>query len=136
MIVIDASVWVSYVIVADVHHVATTIWMERELAGPEDMSAPALILAEVAGAVARQTGRPAFASRSVQELQAMPRFTLVGMDSRLADEAQELAARLRLRSADAFYVAAALSLDAALFSWDEEQVNRGGAVVATGKPSL
>jgi predicted nucleic acid-binding protein len=57
------------------------------------------------------------------------------VDESLAREAAELAARLRLRGADAVYVAVARKLDLPLVTWDAEQRERGGAAIVVRTPA-
>ena len=60
---------------------------------------------------------------------------LVAVDRQLADGAARLAARLRLRGADAVYVALAERLDLPLVTLDSQQLERGGSVIDVRRPS-
>jgi len=78
---------------------------------------PGLVLPECAAAIARPTGDAALGGELVALIEAMPGLQLVHLDSPLAHRAAEIAARHRLRGADAVYVAVAEALDAALITW-------------------
>lgn len=132
--VVDASVWVSRLLPVDVHHRPSYIWLEDRVAQGDLLLAPALLLAEVAGAVARRTGRPELGAQALQLLLQLPTFRLVPVDAQLAQRGAEMAAKQRLRGADALYVALAHELGLPLLTWDQEQHARGGAVVRVMTP--
>ena len=60
-----------------------------------------------------------------------PLLSLLPLNERLLVLAGELGVRNRVRGADALYVAAAVLSGAPLVSWDQELVNRAGAVTPT-----
>ena len=136
MIVVDASVWVSRLVPQDVHYEASHRWLERYMADGGQLVAPILLMVEVAGAIARRTGEPALAQRAVDNLMYVPALRLVPMDHRLGMVATRLAGDLRLRGADAVYVAVAHHLNIPLVTWDREQRERGGELVVVCTPSL
>jgi predicted nucleic acid-binding protein len=103
--VIDASVVVSHLVPHDVHHATSRAWLSRHLSEGGLVVAPA---------------------EAVLGLHA---FRLVPMDAVLAHAAADLAGRLRLRGADAGYIAAAAVLRLPLVTWDTEQRERGARVV-------
>ncbi len=57
MYVVDASVWVSRLVPADVHHDLSRRWMTASAASGALLIGPALLLPEVAAAIARRTNR-------------------------------------------------------------------------------
>lgn len=124
MRVVDASVWVSRLVPHDVHHGISRRWLEVRAAAGDLLVAPVLLLAEVAGAVARRTGVPELGHRAVEGLLRMPNLRLVPLDRRLGREMARLAADLRMRGADAAYVAIAAHLGLPLVTWDQEQALR------------
>jgi predicted nucleic acid-binding protein len=91
--------------------------------------APALLLPEVAGAIARRTGEPRLARRAVDAVLRLPGLRLVAVDEALARAGARLAGRLRLRGPDAVYVATAAILRLPLVTWDTEQRERATQVV-------
>lgn len=124
MIVVDASVWVSRLVATDVHHEPSRRWLEDAAARGEQFVAPMILLPEVAGAVSRRTGDSAIGVRGVEILLRVPGLRLVSIDNELGQEAAGLAARHRLRGADAVYVATAGVLRVPLLTWDAEQRDR------------
>ncbi len=127
--IVDASVVVSRLVLHDVHHEASRRWLARHVAGGGLVIAPALLLPEVAGAVARRTGKPRLARRAVEAVLRLPGLRLIPVDEALARTAARLAGRLRLRGADALYVATAADLGLALVTWDTEQRERAARLV-------
>lgn len=127
--VIDASVLVSRVVPGDVNHDASRRWLDLHVVRGGLVVAPAVILPEVAGAIARRTGKPRIAHRAVAALLRLVELRLVAIDAALAETAARLAADLRLRGADALYVATAARLGLPLVTWDTEQRQRGAARV-------
>jgi len=134
--VVDASVWVSLFILSDVHHARTRAWFEATVANGTPIAAPAVVLAEIAGAVARRTGIPAEGDAAVRLTTAVPKVRLVNVDRRVASRAASLAAGLRLRGTDAVYVAVADLLGVPLVTWDAEQIERASGRVNTVQPAI
>ncbi len=132
--IVDASVWVSRFVPADVHHAQSRHWLEAHLANGRRVLAPTLLLVEVAGAIGRRTRDPAVARRVVDSLRALPGLTWVGLPGEIRDHAADLAVDLRLRGADAVYVAIADRLRVPLVTWDAEQLARASARVFTLTP--
>jgi predicted nucleic acid-binding protein len=132
--VVDASVRVSRFLPADVHHARSRQWIEDHLANRRRVLAPTLFLVEVAGAIGRRAGDPAVARRAADSLRALPGLIRVGLPGDVRDHAAELAAILRLRGADAVYVAIADRLRVPLVTWDAEQLSRASVRVATLTP--
>ena len=93
-----------------------------------------LVLAEVAGAVARRTGLSELGTRAVTLVRHLPDARLVPVDAELAQLGARVAAQLRLRGADALYVALARRLGAPLVTWDQEQLERGRQLVTVLNP--
>lgn len=134
MYVVDASVWVSWFVPADAHHDPSRRWMSTQVAQGEPVAAPLLVLAEVAGAVARRTGFSELGAHAVSLLQHLPNARLVAVDTELAQLGARLAAELRLRGADALYVSLARRLSVSLVTWDQDQQERGRQLVTVLNP--
>ncbi len=134
IVVVDASVWVSRLVPQDVHHEASRRWLEQYTAQGGRVVAPALLLPEVAGAISRRTGEAALAHQAVRQLQRLSALRLISLDARLAQAAARLAADLGLRGADAAYVAAAHALKIPLLTWDDEQREQAGHLIAVRTP--
>jgi predicted nucleic acid-binding protein len=132
--VVDASVVVSHLVPHDGHHAASRAWLTRHVSEGGLLVAPALLLTEIAGAVGRRTGLPRLAGRAVNAVLGLHAFRLLPMDEALARAAADLAGRLRLRGADAVYVATAVTLRLPLVTWDAEQRQRAGRIVEVVAP--
>ncbi len=133
--VVDASVVVSRLVQHDVNHEASRRWLTQYVAGGGLVIAPTLLLPEVAGAVARRTREPRLARRAVDVVLRLPALRLVPVDDVLARTAAELAGRLRVRGADAIYIAVAAGLRLPLVTWDIEQRDRAARLVEVLVPS-
>lgn len=133
-VVIDASVWVSALLMTDSNHSAALNWISQHLLGGGFLVAPVLLVTETASAVARATGNPTRGHQATNELYATPELSLVQIDQDLVDEATNLAADLMLRGADAYYVAVAKRLSLSLVTFDKEQLSRTAHVIATIRP--
>jgi predicted nucleic acid-binding protein len=134
-VVIDASVWVSRLVTADVHYGETRRWLDQYVGGGSRLVAPVLLLLEVAGAVARRTGQTALAQQAVQYLESFAPLQIVILDTQLGSHAARLAADLHLRGADAACVALAHQLGIPLVTWDAEQQTRSASMVVTHTPA-
>ncbi len=134
MIVTDASVWVSHLTTQELHHTVSRRWLTTVVYGNTVIVAPALLLAEVGGAIARRTGDADLGHQAVKHILSTPNLRLVYTDSELGMLAADLAAVQRLRGADAMYVAVARRLNIPLVSWDQEQVTRAAGVVTAYMP--
>jgi predicted nucleic acid-binding protein len=132
--VIDASVWVSYLVPSDAHHAASYVWLTNYAATGRLLVEPVLLIVEVAGAISRRSGRPDLAHQAVQTLRRIPAMRFVPIDSQLGERAAQLAADLSLRGADAVYVALAHQLGLPLVTWDDEQRTRAAAIISVQTP--
>jgi len=133
--VVDASVMVSSVLPSDVHHGTSRGWLSRHVDGGGLVLAPTLLLAEVAGALARRTGAPRLGRQAIDALLRLPTLRLIALDEPFAREAADFAARLHLRGGDAVYIAVAAVLGVPLVTWDAEQRLRAARVVDVVAPT-
>jgi predicted nucleic acid-binding protein len=136
MIVVDASVLVSYLVTEDVHHSVSHHWVEQQILTNTQLVAPILLLTEVGAAIARRTGDSELGRQAVARLHRMPTLRLVPIDQHLGVLATQLAVDLRLRGADAYYVAIANSLNIPLVTWDREQLDRARETISVHEPHL
>jgi predicted nucleic acid-binding protein len=120
-IVVDASLWVARLVPQDASHPAVRAWMEACRLAETEFLAPALLLAEVAGAISHRTGDANLAAQVVEALEHLPGLRLVEMDRLLLDEAAHLAAELGLGGADATYATVASRLNLPLATLDDDQ---------------
>lgn len=132
--VVDASVWTAHFMEDDVHYAASYAWIDARIRAGDELIGPDLLLVEVAAAITRRSGRVAPAEAAVSALLGAPHVRFVAMDEAQRDNAAQLAINLRLRGADAVYVAVARQLGAPLVTWDDEQLNRAGPAVSVRTP--
>jgi predicted nucleic acid-binding protein len=132
--VVDASVWVSRFVDGDVHHEPSREWLAGRLEEGTTVAAPALLLAEVAGAIARRTNRSTLAMQALSLLQRLPGVRLVPIEMELAQLAGRLAGDLGLRGADAMYISLAHRLGVPLVTWDREQRERSATTIDVHTP--
>lgn len=106
------------------------VWFGRERMRPGwSPRIPAHALAEIAGAVARQTGDTDQGVNAASRVSAMPGIQIVPVDAELGEMAANLAAHLRLRGADAIYVAVALRHEVPLVTFDTQLAERSFGIV-------
>lgn len=134
MIVVDASVWVSWLVEHDAHHAQSRRWMRERVARGDRIAIPGLTLAEVAGAVSRRTTSPMLGHQAARGMMRLSALQVFASDRRIAITAARVAADLKLRGADATYVALAHVLEAPLVTWDQEQAQRASAMIVVVPP--
>lgn len=134
MYVVDASVWASYYIPDDVFYPLSRQWLRQQVEALEVLAAPAILLAEVGGAVSRRTGNSQQGSHALSLMQKLPNLHVLEIDAAFAQSGARLAAEYRLRGADALYVALAYSLGIPLVTWDREQRGRSVPSVSSLTP--
>lgn len=133
-VVVDASVYVSMLKHEEPGHAASQKWYNLALASGTPLAAPLPFLAEVSGAISRSTGDTDLAQDVIVQVQALGVIELIPINEVLGSRAAEIAAKYRLRGCDALYVAVAEQLGAELVSLDQEQLERGTAVIPTRPP--
>lgn len=133
--VIDASVWVAAFLARDAQHRNVVEFLRKCVEEGLLTTIPLLALSEIAGAIARQTDDTVLAERAVTFLRAQPWIRFAPLNNPLAAEAASLAARQRLRGADAVYVALAAQRDGILVTLDREMSERAPSSVVTRTPS-
>jgi predicted nucleic acid-binding protein len=133
-VVVDASVWVSRLETDDVFHTASRCWLTQHAKDGGQWVAPALMPAEVVGAISRRTGKPELASRALKHLLQVPGLRLVAVDRRLGKAADQLAASAGLRGAHAIYAALAQHLSTPLITWDDEIGQWAGSFLTIVQP--
>lgn len=127
--IIDASVWIASVLAEDAHHAAGLSFMRRFVTERLAATLPLLVWPEIAGAVARRTGDADRGMQVAGNIAAQRWIQSMPVDAPLANESMRLAAALRLRGADAVYVALASMRRMPLITLDTEMIARAGDVV-------
>jgi len=115
-------------------HANSLAFLEAVQKRGDPLIVPALILPEIAAAVARATGDSTGAWEFAQAAAGLSNVTLVSITPAVARLAAQLASDYRLRGADAVYVAVARRYATTLVSRDSEQRTRGEAVVPCQTP--
>jgi predicted nucleic acid-binding protein len=136
MIVVDASVWLSFLLEQDANHTVTQSWFIEVLVNKVPIAAPILLLAEVGGAISRRLGNAELGEKAINRLLSIPTLRLVDVDHVLGLQTSRIAANHRLRGADACYVAVAAQLNVPLVSWDQEQLDRVAGLIAAYTPAM
>lgn len=134
MIVLDASVCVSILFFDDMYHADSLRWWGRQSLIGTRYFAPTLLFVEVAGVLARRTGRPDIGHRTIARLRDEMGIQLVPLDRDRMESYARLAADLRLRGADATYVAVAREIGVPLVTWDGEQLSRAARIIPVFTP--
>lgn len=132
--IVDASVWVASVLDKDAHHDVCLAFMHRFVKERQIAVVPLLVWPEIAGAVARRTEDPERGNKVAELIAAKTWVRGVPLDASLAHESMLLAARLRLRGADAVYVSLAAAYHEPLLTLDAEMLERAGGVVKVFTP--
>ena len=132
--IVDASVWVANVLEVDTHHEISLAFMHRFVKERQTATLPLLVWAEIAGAVARRTGDTDRGLKVATMISAQTWVRGVPLDAALANESMRLAAKLRLRGADAIYVALAATYREPLITLDSEMLERARAVAEVFTP--
>jgi predicted nucleic acid-binding protein len=132
--IVDASVWVASVLDKDAHHEVSLAFMHRFVMQRQVATVPLLVWAEIAGAVARRTGDTDRGMKVAELIAAKIWVRGVPLDASLASESMRLAAKLRLRGADAVYVALAAACREPLITLDAEMLERARDVAETFTP--
>jgi predicted nucleic acid-binding protein len=122
--VIDASVHVADARPHEPHHAEARALLARVAAEQRAVYLPTIVLAEIAAAISRGTGRPTLARRLIATLQRVPHFQFVPVDDALGQLAAELAAERQIHGCDAVYVALAQRQGATLITLDCQQRER------------
>jgi predicted nucleic acid-binding protein len=97
--------------------------------------APTLLLPEVSAAISRGRQDAELARSFATTLSHLPHLVLVPLDTALAQQAAEIAARHRLRGSEAVYAAVALRFGCPLVTLDREQWDRITKVLVTSTPA-
>lgn len=132
--IVDASVWIASVLDKDAHHEVSLAFMHRFVMERQIATVPLLVWAEIAGAVARRTGDTDKGMKVAELIAAKIWVRGVPLDATLASESMRLAAKLRLRGADAVYVALAATCREPLITLDTEMLERASGVVEVFTP--
>jgi predicted nucleic acid-binding protein len=133
-VVIDASLWISFLLPGDVHHMSAVIWLNAHINGGGNIVAPSILAVETGSGIARVAQNAAFARNAVSVTYSFPYLSMQGMDQAVIDEATDVAITFGLKGADSIYVALAKQLGVPLVTFGNEQLTRPASVIATIRP--
>lgn len=134
MPVIDASCYIALINADEPAHAETQLWFQQTVMTGLQISAPSILLAEVAAALSRGAGDAAIAHKITVQLRHSKTIVLVPVTDALAERAATIAADCRIRGCDAVYVALAAQLGETLVTLDRQQLERGSAVITAISP--
>jgi predicted nucleic acid-binding protein len=134
MAVIDASVYIALINANENYHANSWAWFRQAQSAQELLSAPVILLAEIAAALSRGLNNPTLAHRVVQQLLNSKIVDLAPVTPNLAERAAAISADHQIRGCDAIYLALAEQLGDHLVTLDQQQFERGAAIVTTHKP--
>jgi len=134
VIVVDASVWINAFVAAEHQHAVSRHLLRDIVASGDKIGAPAILPAEVGGALARRLNNTAYARTVIENLMTDQGITLFDVDQALASSSATIAAELRLRGYDAVYVALAWSLGVPLVTLDGDHLLRASERVVVWTP--
>ncbi len=134
MYTLDASVHISALNPTEADSVSSQAFLAQVQRQRLPLFCPTLLLVEIAAAVARAFGEVERAVVLATALRGWSNQTLVSLDEALTDRAVNLAARARLRGADAIYAAVAQRYGTTLVTLDRQQLERLPPLVKTARP--
>jgi predicted nucleic acid-binding protein len=115
----------------DAFHQPSIRFFETLAAQQRYIDGPAFVAVEVGCALARRLQSMVMGAQAATEILAHPRIRLHALDEQLLADALGLGMRVRLRGADALYAATAQATGTTLVSWDNELIQRAGAITPT-----
>lgn len=133
--VIDASVFVADAQPQEPFHADANLLLEALAAHRYVLHVPAIVLSEIAAALARGAGDPDLARKAVSLYRRWPGVRIALVDETLGNLAAEIAAEYRIRGCDAVYVALAYAEQATLITLDGQQRERAPAAVSARTPA-
>jgi len=131
MATVDANVWVAAFDTTDVFHQPSSAFLAEAAGRGIRLYGPTSMLVEVACVVARRFRDPALGVRAADGVAAQGLVEIVPLDDALASLAIRLGSQRFLRGADALYAATAQLTGASLISWDNDLIQRSGALSPT-----
>jgi predicted nucleic acid-binding protein len=131
-LVVDANVWVAAADLSDPFSKVSRSFFASAALKANTIYLPSIAEIEVACALARRKKEPEFGASWARKAMTWVHVVIIAVDSKLIDEAVRFGTRSFIRGADALYAATAVLYSADLISWDNELVQRAGAVTPAG----
>ncbi|HEY4228462.1 MAG TPA: PIN domain-containing protein [Candidatus Limnocylindrales bacterium] len=135
MVTIDASVLVAAAVPDEPANASARALMERVIEAGLAIHEPTLAVVEVTAAIARRTGDRDLALAAGRRLLQLPGLVLHDLDADVMAAAAHVASDLRLRAADAVYVAVAHGHAGTLITLDAEVRDRSATFVQAPSPT-
>lgn len=132
--IVDASVVVAYLNPGDVHHNRAKAWFRGLVIDHEPLTAPMILLPEVASGLQRASIDRESIFEGMQLLVDERQVALVAVTLPIAHRAAELVADRDIRGCDAVYVALAEQRGEPLISLDRRQLERSRGVIEAWEP--
>jgi predicted nucleic acid-binding protein len=128
MLTIDASVWVSAADRSDAFNLPSRRFLASVMRRQLPIYLPSFAWLEIACALARRRGDAVQGQRLAHRVLTSPYVASVQFDGPLLAQALLSGTQAYLRAADALYAATAAMHSTTLISWDNELIQRAGAV--------
>jgi predicted nucleic acid-binding protein len=133
--VIDASVFVADAQPQEPFHADANLLLEALAAHGRVLHVPAIVLSEIAAAIARGADDSELAREAVGLYRQWPGLRLTPVEEMLGSLAADIAAQQRIRGCDAVYVALAYMERAILITLDGQQRERAPSSVTARTPA-
>jgi len=121
MYCLDASVILNSFFLKESHHQYSHELLKTIQNEGISIYLPEIVLPEVSSAIGRGTNDSKLAIEFAEELLSVPTFNFIPIDREISFLAAELAARYKLKGADAIYVATAKYFNVPLITLDLQQ---------------
>jgi predicted nucleic acid-binding protein len=128
---VDANCWIATFDPLDAFHGPSQEFFRRLADREAPIHAPEIVLLEVGCALARKHRDPAQGALAISAIQRNPLIHLYPYNEQLLAEAMRIGTHQFLRGADALYAATAALTGEVLVTWDNELVQRAGALTPT-----
>jgi predicted nucleic acid-binding protein len=132
---VDTSVWVNASDTLEAGWEVSRALLQELAKRQSRLILPSLVLPEIAGAIARTRANPLLGEQVAYSVLSLPTVRIIGFGRSLALRALDLAAKHRLRGADAVYAAVALAHHTTLISLDGEHLSRLVGIVSVLSPA-
>lgn len=131
MVTVDANIWVAGFDATDAFHGGSVTFLREVTRRGMPIYGPAFVLVEVACVVARRFRNPAVGAQASAGIAAHRLVRIRPLDDATLTLAARIGSQRFLRGADALYAATAQLAGAALVTWDNELIQRAGALTPT-----
>jgi predicted nucleic acid-binding protein len=131
---IDASVLVAIFDESDIFHRISLELFESIVQTDTKILIPAFALVEVAGALSRKGHHYDNVIEYLYRLRSHRNIEFLAMTTELYELAADIAIQLKVKGADSIYIAVSYHYNLKLVTYDNEQRDRGGKIVATATP--